>query len=63
MVGQVEIALEDLPGRADERRAVDHDVAVALRDLDLDLDPALRMQHGDLVPPGGETALAGHRAG
>ena len=58
VVGQVEIALEDLPGRADERRAADHDLAVALRDLDLDLDPALRVQHGDLVLPGRETALA-----
>ena len=52
VAGQVKVALEDLPGGADEAGpAHDHHLAVPLGELNLDLDPALRVQDRDLVRP------------
>ena len=53
VVGQVEIALQDLAGGADQRRLRDGDLASPVAtELDLHVDAALRVQHGDVVRPG-----------
>ena len=64
VVGQVEIALQDLAGGAHQRRLRDDDLVTVTTELDLHVDTALRVQHGDVARPGGQVgAVAGHGAG
>ena len=73
VLGQVEIALQDLADGAHQRRLRDDDLPVGTPELDLHGDAALGVQHGDVVragrPPGAvagaavAAAVAGHGAG
>jgi hypothetical protein len=60
----MEIALQDLAGGADQRRLRDGDLVTVATELDLHVDAALWVQHGDVVRPGRQVgAVAGHGAG
>ena len=65
VVGQVELALQDLSGGADERCALRPRASPSAPcDLDLDLDPALRdAARRPGACPGASPSLAGHGAG
>ena len=52
----MEIALQDLAGGADQRRLRDGDLVTVATELDLHVDAALWVQHGDVVRPGRRSA-------
>ena len=59
----MEVAFQDLPRGAQQRRSLHLHVVAVPGDLHLDVDAALRVQDGDRVGPGGQLAPVGDSAG
>ena len=62
VVGQVQVALQDLAGGAYERRLRDDELVTFCVELHLHTDAALRVQHGEVVGAHRQTGMAGDRA-